>query len=42
MGRLLDHEVILVPRAFLPAIAAMISGKEDQPLWTIDDEEADS
>jgi transcriptional regulator with XRE-family HTH domain len=39
MSRLLDHEVILVPRALLPAVQSMISGKEDQPLWSTGEEQ---
>lgn len=40
MARLLDQELVLVPRAMLPAIRALIKGGEDQkPMWMLDDEE---
>lgn len=40
MARLLDQELLLVPRSMLPAIRAMLSGEEAQkPKWQIDEEE---
>lgn len=39
MARLLDQELVLVPRAMVPVIRAMISGDVQQPMWQIDDEE---
>ena len=40
MARLLDQELVLVPRSMLPAIRAMISGEDAQkPKWQIDEEE---
>ncbi len=40
MARLLDQELVLVPRSMLPAIRAMLSGEETQkPKWQIDEEE---
>ncbi len=40
MARLLDQEMILVPRAMLPAIRAILSGDTERtPKWKIDDEE---
>ncbi len=39
MARLVDHELMLVPKSMLPAIQAMLSGKTEEPLWTIGDEE---
>ncbi len=42
MARLLDQELVLVPRAMLPAIRALIRGGDDQqPMWTLDDEDGD-
>ncbi len=39
MARLLDQELVLVPRVMLSAIRAMISGDVQQPMWQIDEEE---
>lgn len=39
MGRLLEHEIMLVPKALLPAIQAMITGKTDEPLWNVSETE---
>jgi len=37
MARLLDRELVLVPRAMLPAVMAFIDGEDEQkPLWTLD------
>ena len=42
MARLLDFELVLVPRHMLPEIKAMIEGKEDQkPMWVLDEERGD-
>ncbi len=42
MARLLDLELVLVPRHMLPAIKAMIEGKEEQkPMWALDEERED-
>ncbi len=39
MARLLDLELVLVPRHLLPMIKAMIEGKEEQkPMWGLDEE----
>ncbi len=40
MARLLDQELILVPRAMLPAMRALISGEKGQkPRWQLDGED---
>jgi len=40
MARLLDQELVLVPRSMLPAIRAMLSGEDAQkPKWQTDEEE---
>ena len=40
MARLLDQELVLVPRSMLPAIRSMLSGEEThKPKWQIDEEE---
>lgn len=39
LARQLDHEVVLVPRAMLPAVRAMLRGTEEAPLWQAGDEE---
>ncbi len=42
MARLLDQELVLVPRTMLPAIKALIKGDNEQkPMWTLDDEDDD-
>jgi len=42
MARLLDQELVLIPRTMLPAIRALIKGDDDQkPMWALDDEEGD-
>ena len=42
MARLLDQELVLVPRVMLPAVRALIkSGDAQQPMWVLDDEEGD-
>ncbi len=40
MARLLDLELVLVPRAMLPAIQAMIRGEREEqtPRWQLDEE----
>jgi transcriptional regulator with XRE-family HTH domain len=40
MARLLGQELVLVPRAMLPAIRAILSGEDTQkPKWRLDEEE---
>ena len=40
MARLLDQELVLIPRSMLPAIRALLSGEETQkPKWRVDEEE---
>lgn len=39
MARLLDHEPMLVPRALVPAVRALLAGHVEVPLWQADDEE---
>lgn len=40
MARLLDQELVLVPRTMLPAIRAILSGEDSQkPKWRLDEEE---
>lgn len=40
LARLLDHELVLVPRQLLPAIRAIIRGQDiDGPAWKIDEEQ---
>ena len=42
MARLLDQELVLVPRVMLSAVRALIkSGDAQQPMWVLDDEEVD-
>ena len=39
MARMLDQELVLVPRAMLPVIRAIIQGKDEQkPMWRLDEE----
>lgn len=41
MARLLDHELMLIPRQLVPQIKAMLSGSDHlTPRWTLDDGEA--
>jgi predicted transcriptional regulator len=41
MARLLDQELVLVPRAMLPVIRALLSGEDMQkPKWRLDEEES--
>jgi len=42
MARLVDHELMLIPTALIPAVRAMISGKLEQPLWSIEEEDEGS
>ena len=37
MAKLLDLEMMLVPRPLKPAIESMISGKKDERAWTKDE-----
>lgn len=40
MARLLDQELVLVPRELLPVIKSLISGEDgQQPMWSLDDDE---
>jgi transcriptional regulator with XRE-family HTH domain len=40
MARLLDQELVLIPRSMLPFIRAMLSGEDIQkPKWQVDEEE---
>jgi len=39
MARLLDHDLVLVPRAMLPAVRALLSGEDEQKsIWQPDEE----
>ncbi|MES9991949.1 MAG: helix-turn-helix transcriptional regulator [Candidatus Thiodiazotropha sp.] len=41
MARLLDQELVLVPRAMLPAIRALLSAEDiEQPRWRLDEEDS--
>ena len=39
MARVVDHELMLVPRAMVPAVSAMLAGKPEEPLWSLGNEE---
>ena len=40
MARLLDQELVLVPRELLPVIKPLISGEDSQkPMWSPDEED---
>ncbi|MES9830243.1 MAG: helix-turn-helix transcriptional regulator [Candidatus Thiodiazotropha sp.] len=40
MARLVDQELVLIPRVMLPAIRAILSGEDTQkPKWRLDEEE---
>ena len=40
MARLLDQELVLVPRHLLPAVRALIKGENTQkPLWSLEEDE---
>lgn len=40
MARLLDQELLLVPRELLPVIKSLISGEDTQkPMWSLDEED---
>lgn len=41
MARLLDLELVLVPRAMLPAVRSLIRGEREEqtPRWQVDEEE---
>jgi len=41
MARSLDLEPMLIPRALVPAVQALLTGRPEQPLWQIDEEEED-
>jgi len=43
LARQLDQELLLIPRALVPAVRALLAGDEDAPLWQAgeyDEEEA--
>lgn len=43
MARMLDLELILVPRSLLPALDVVLHGKDPhEPMWLPDDEEDDT
>ncbi len=43
MARLLDSELVLVPRVMLPAVMALINGEDAQkPLWTLASDDEDN
>ncbi len=40
MARLLDQELVLVPREMLPVIKSLINGEDNQkPMWSLDEED---
>lgn len=40
MARLLDQELVLVPRELLPAVQVLINGEDAQkPLWSLEEDE---
>lgn len=39
MARALDLELMLIPRKVVPAVRTLLSGKKQEPLWKIDDED---
>ena len=42
MARLLDRELVLIPRSMLPAIRALIEGGDTQkPRWSSDEDEGE-
>jgi len=41
IARQLDHELVLVPRALVPAVRALLAGNLDVPLWQTDEETDD-
>jgi len=42
MARLLDHEPVLIPRALLPAVRAVLTGDPGVPLWQTDENEEET
>ena len=42
MARLLDLELVPIPRALLPAVRAMLGGQAEAPLWQTGDDEEDA
>lgn len=38
MARVLDQELILVPRKMLPAVRGLMTGDSDAPLWQSDED----
>jgi len=41
MARSLGHEVMLIPKALVPAVEALLSGKSEKPLWSVDSDEGE-
>ncbi|MDB2683158.1 helix-turn-helix domain-containing protein [Alphaproteobacteria bacterium] len=39
MAKLLDLEIMLIPRHLKPAVEAIVAGKTQEPAWKIDEEE---
>jgi predicted transcriptional regulator len=39
MSRLVDQELMLVPRTLVPAVQALLSGQEEKSLWSVEDDE---
>jgi transcriptional regulator with XRE-family HTH domain len=39
MARVLDLELMLIPRRLIPAVRTLLSGKQQEPLWKIDTDE---
>jgi transcriptional regulator with XRE-family HTH domain len=41
IARQLDYEPLLVPRALVPAMQAILSGDPEAPLWQVDNDTED-
>jgi transcriptional regulator with XRE-family HTH domain len=39
--RVLDRDLLMVPRALVPAVQALIRGEGERPLYAVDDNEQD-
>lgn len=40
MGRLLDHELMLIPRHLVHHVSSLVTGKDEQkPMWIPDEED---
>jgi DNA-binding XRE family transcriptional regulator len=39
MARQLDNELLLIPRALVPAVRALLAGETEAPLWQVDDDD---